>query len=508
MADYFRNLDKRADYKWPGIDHARLHLLALYFPVKNSMSMLNAKGTDAMPVKLLEEIAGVGLDTAGDSLTWGEFYWKNLPPDAKQLYGLSDEAGIAMPDGLKFNLQPTSLNPTDLIIQGIIRSRGASWKDAFSVSVPARRGLNEGFHLLTYLSLLHHMNSGRLSQDASRAEAVDLLLKEGFASSETLLKTLPLQMLSKDLTGASLSLAVAVAGRNSRNGYRCLPVENNQRGSNVIDAMACYLTGNFKSWLEGCCSIRHAAANPPFLTLGGFQLYQVEQDVEIFYLQQCQSVMEVARGVTTGPGMVPFACRLSGPKLVAYGSERLTQEAERDDDEEGVGDGANAGKACDGPAVKKQKTGDADSALKDKKETGDTDSALKAYCNDRRAGNRTAAGTARDQRIASEVVQNLVLIFEDDALHDVMFRFAFGQGHRKRKGTEKFTRGLFNRLRGYDAFEYCCCELDRSLNAPVLRAPKRSSVVEDDLWALFRGHIQSLRDDQIRYLCSRYDHVS
>ena len=183
----------------------RLH----YFPIKNAMSMLQAKGTDQMPAKLLEGIASVGLDTSGDCLTWAEFYWKNLPSDSKQLYGVSDAVGIRFLDGLKFNLQPTSLNPTDLVIQSIIRSSGATWEHAFLASVPARRGVNEAFHLLTFWSLLHYMKSGKLAASASRSEAVELLLKNGFVSSESLLDTLHTQMERKDLTGASLWTFIA-----------------------------------------------------------------------------------------------------------------------------------------------------------------------------------------------------------------------------------------------------------------------------------------------------------
>ncbi len=54
-----------------------------------------------MPAKLLKDIRSVGLDTSGDGLIWGKFYWKDLPTDAKQLYGTSDEIGITILDDLK-----------------------------------------------------------------------------------------------------------------------------------------------------------------------------------------------------------------------------------------------------------------------------------------------------------------------------------------------------------------------------------------------------------------------
>ena len=80
------------------------------------------------------------------------------------------------------------------MIQNFIRSSGATWEHAFLASVPARRGVNEAFHLLTFWSLLHYMKSRKLAASASRSEAVELLLKNGFVSSESLLDTLHTQM--------------------------------------------------------------------------------------------------------------------------------------------------------------------------------------------------------------------------------------------------------------------------------------------------------------------------
>ena len=69
-----------------------------------------------MPEKLLEALGSIGLETKGQSLSWVEFFWKNFPADAQQLYGFTDKTGIAMLDAFKFNHQPTSLDPTDLVI--------------------------------------------------------------------------------------------------------------------------------------------------------------------------------------------------------------------------------------------------------------------------------------------------------------------------------------------------------------------------------------------------------
>ena len=60
------------------------------------------------------------------------------------------------------------------------------------------------------------------------------------------------------------------------------------------------------------------------------------------------------------------------------------------------------------------------------------------------------------------VVQNLVSVFKEEPFHDIMFHFALEQGQiESGRGLRNSARGLFNRLRGYDASEYCCCELDR-----------------------------------------------
>ena len=60
------------------------------------------------------------------------------------------------------------------------------------------------------------------------------------------------------------------------------------------------------------------------------------------------------------------------------------------------------------------------------------------------------------------VVQNLVSVFKEEPFHDIMFHFALEQGQiESGRGLRNFARGLFNRLRGYVASEYCCCELDR-----------------------------------------------
>ena len=89
MCDYMKTLHEAASKKWPGLQKNRFSLLALYFPVKNCMSMLGAKGSDEIPPQLLKELESLHLSSAGGR-TWGAWFWHNLPRVSRDLYQLDD----------------------------------------------------------------------------------------------------------------------------------------------------------------------------------------------------------------------------------------------------------------------------------------------------------------------------------------------------------------------------------------------------------------------------------
>ena len=500
MTGYLRKLHQSASQAWPGLKLDRFCLLALYFPVKNCMSMLRARSADKMPESLLQTLEDLGLHSALDQkdVSWGQWFWQNLPKSSQRLYNLDDSLGCQLLDFLKFNKQPTMLNPTDLLILSVVMHHESTWQDVLTMSISARRCLNEAFHLLVFFTLVFLLDQQKLGVQDTSSDGVRRIITNGFVGKGQIVKVLRGPLLKrKDLVEKALALTIQIAGRNPRTGYRCLPIENGEKGTKVTDAYVHYLFGNFNDWLTECRSLRHAVANLPFRTEGGFQQYQVELDLQLFFIFRLRQPMKVSRGHTAGPGMVPYALSMSGQKLQIYACGCSSSEAKTD----------CARNLCGEHSAKRKRDACINKALdpftllrpaKCTRKAQHTD--FNAYCTERRAGKRTKAGSDREKRVAADVVTHVADVLADDPMNTTFFDCAFNLQRIQGCRDADLVNAVEARIRGYDSLEYSCCELDRSLHYPLPYEQKFDEAVDATLIALFHDYVQRLRGEQIQYL--------
>ena len=299
--------------------------------------------------------------------------------------------------------------------------------------------LNEGIHILLFFTILVVA-----SPDASDAEIIVTVVEyvnvHGYATNKEIVEQLQKLLIpsKQGWVTRSLNLTVEIIGSHPRSGYQTPAVENTAKGADKIDSLVTYLYGNYTNWLNRTQTISVAFANLPFRTVE-FQAYQVEMDLAWFeahsgYLRAGSTT----RRLVTGPGMLPLGLRLS--PFQAYG----TDESEAI---EGVREEESAKK---------------------------------------RPAKRCRKGTTQEQRNVAHLCSQLTKDFEKDAFQKDALMFALAASgfvgspdvrtEEDKATVSKKKAAISSMVLGFDAEEYRWCEIDRSLNLPQTRGPKKTSM--------------------------------
>ena len=147
-------------------------------------------------------------------------------------------------------------------------------------------------------------------------------------------------------------------------------------------------------------------------------------NLQVFFESQSSSVIKLARGVVSGPGMVPFCLRMAGASFTLYGSKS-----------------AVSGSSSSVTEVVIEGEWDLEDDV-----MPDVTEELKAFLDARRKGSRMKKGTLKEQRVASDLLQHVCTVLSGHS------DFPAVSGHLRPS-----TSFLFRQEQGWDAY-WCVSE--------------------------------------------------
>ena len=307
---------------FPSAVRALFNLIMAIFPLKVIMSMEGSRLDARPPAQLWSKMRKhYRIADVRAVPTFRQVLESELTSSALKYLG---DFGLSALEDMKFNMVPTRLNATDVVIDTAFDWRTVSWRAHLWILLISRRFLNEGAFLLAFLQYINLNGKQRFSASKSLDYFIGLPLKSNYT--ELAVKLFQRKRNEKELSQKQIHEALLYCkrlfGREPVTGYRIVPWHMDHQ----FEADAPRLT----TWAAGIAAVTEYVRAAPSIQQAVLQLNQVVSHGDAFVLYQCdlgisamlrrmnQGVIGIPpNSAVAGPGMVPLTLQLAFNTLEA-----------------------------------------------------------------------------------------------------------------------------------------------------------------------------------------------